>query len=522
MNFSRVMKLLAVRHSHREALVNIERNRRYTFPELHSLTNRIANMMGARLGLRRGDTYLCILRNDSLSLLHVWTAFKGDVAGAFTNFRDSIDEHLWQVDFIKPKVVFVENALLDRYLAPLRERGAIVVCMDPPPARRDGLHYFWDLLEDVPDGDPGIEHDVHSDIVMYRFTGGTTGKSRCAMYTVDNWLAHRDAIYINREPEFSESTRYLHMAPITHGSGINILPTLFRGGCTVTQNSTDLKEWCRNVETEKITTALLLPTMVYRLLDLAEANKHDLSSLQAIAYGGAPISPSKLHQVLARFGNIFVQGYGSSECLQTIAIMNTLDHLPAQDGTSHLASAGRTTPGIELLITDDEGNELPAGQTGEIRVRARGVIPGYYRNPEGTASEFENGYWKSGDLGYLDARGYLHIVDRKKDMIISGGFNVYAIEVEAAVNSHPAVANSAVVGVPHEEWGEAVHAEVVLKPDAAASEEELIAHVKDRIGRYKAPKSVTFVQELPTSAVGKVLRRHVRDRYWGGQERRIS
>ena len=147
MDFSQAMGLLAVRHAQREALVNIERKRRYTFGELHRLTNRIVNMMRGRLQLRRNDIYLCILENDNLSLLHVWTAFKGEAAGAFTNFRDSMDEHLWQVDFIKPKVVFVENALLDRYFDRLRALGALVVCMDPPQAQRDGLLYFWDLLE---------------------------------------------------------------------------------------------------------------------------------------------------------------------------------------------------------------------------------------------------------------------------------------------------------------------------------------------------------------------------------------
>lgn len=522
MDFSRVMGLLAVRHAGREALVNIERKRRFTYDQLHRQTNQISNMLRERLSLQQGDVYLCILENDNLSLLHVWTAFKGNVAAAFTNFRDSIDEHLWQVEFIKPKVVFVENVLLDRYFDRLRERGAIVVCMDPPDHQRDGLYYFWDLLDGISDDNPGIEHELQRDIMIYRFTGGTTGKSKCAMYTMDNWIAQRDAVYVNREPEFSEKTRYLHMAPISHGSGINLLSTLFRGGCTVTQNVTDLKQWCKTVEAEKITTALLLPTLIYWLLDLKEASDHDLSSLETIAYGGAPISPAKLGQVLDRFGNIFVQGYGASECLQTISSLSKMDHLSAREGAPHLASAGRVTPGVELMIADDGGNELPAGTTGEIWIRARGVISGYHSNPEGTASEFANGFWKSGDLGYLDERGYLYIVDRKKDMIISGGFNVYAIEVEAALNSHPAVANSAVVGIPHEEWGEAVHAEVVLRADAVASIEELIAHVKDRIARYKAPKTVTFVKELPTSSVGKILRRHVRDKYWRSESRRIA
>jgi acyl-CoA synthetase (AMP-forming)/AMP-acid ligase II len=174
------------------------------------------------------------------------------------------------------------------------------------------------------------------------------------------------------------------------------------------------------------------------------------------------------------------------------------------------------------MIADDAGRRLATGETGEVWLRSRATIPGYYNNPEGTAAEFSNGFWKSGDLGYLDEDGFLFIVDRKKDMIISGGFNVYAIEVEATLNAHPAVAISVVVGKPHEEWGEAVHAEVVLKAGEQTSADHLIEHVKSRIGRFKAPKSIAFVDELPLSSVGKVLRRQVRDRYWANQSRRVG
>jgi len=187
-----------------------------------------------------------------------------------------------------------------------------------------------------------------------------------------------------------------------------------------------------------------------------------------------------------------------------------------------MSSAGRVTPGVEVYITDTEGNELPVGETGEICIRCRAVTQGYYGNAEGTAAEFIDGVWRSGDLGYVDEHGFLFIVDRLKDMIISGGFNVYAVEVEAALASHPTVLMSAVVGVPHADWGEAVHAEVILRPGASASAEELIAHVKGKLGSYKAPKSITLVDRLPLSVVGKVLRRHVRDKYWEGQLRQVG
>ncbi|QQX86192.1 AMP-binding protein [Cupriavidus necator] len=520
MNFANLTAQIAMHHRDREALVNIERNRRFTHAQLHRFTNRVANMLRERLALRRGDNYLCILENDNLSLLHAWTALKGEAAACWTNFRDSIDEHLWQIDFIRPKVVFIENGLIDRYFDVLRERGITVVCMDPPAESRPGLLCFQDLLDGVPDTNPGVESDTTGDVLVYRFTGGTTGKSKCAQYTMDNWLANRDSFFAGSETWLDASSRYLHMAPISHGSGLGLLPTMFRGGCTVTQNVPDMREWCRNVEAHRITVAMMVPTLLYRLLELPEATNHDLSTLSTCFYGAAPMSPNKLRLLQQRFGNIFVQAYGSTECMQRVAVLTKADHATVSDG--RLGSAGRVTAQAEVIVVDEAGKEVPAGVTGEIWLRSRAVISGYYNNPEGTAAEFENGFWKSGDLGYVDEEGFLFIVDRKKDMIISGGFNVYAIEVEAALSSHPAVALSAVVGVPDEQWGEIVHAEVVLKPGCEVSPEVLIEHVKGSIGRFKAPKSITFVADIPVSVVGKVQRRQVREKYWKHHTRRVA
>lgn len=523
MNFARVMGQVARHYAGQEALVNVERNRRYRFDELHRLTNRIANMIRTRLDLRRGDVALCILENDNLSLLHAWSAFKGEAALAHTNIRDSLDEHRWQVEFIRPKAIFIETTLLERYGEMLRDSGATVVCMDASPPGCDYAQHFWSLLDGVSEEEPNIESDVHQDALIYRFTGGTTGRSKCARYTIDNWLAARDSMYADSEQStaLNECTRYLHIAPISHGSGLSLLPTLFRGGCTVTQNATDLKTWCRNVEAERITTTLMVPTLVGMLLEMEEATRYDLSSLQTLYYGAAPMSPTTLERAQARFGNIFFQLYGSTECSQAVCTLTKADHLTAAKN-GRLASAGRPVIGIELTIVDEAGNPLPNGSVGEVWLRGRGTISGYHNNPEGTASEFSNGFWKSGDLGYLDDEGYLFIVDRKKDVIITGGFNVYAVEVEAAINSHPAVSMSAVVGVPDDKWGEAVHAEVVLKAGMSVGEEALKSWVKEHLGAFKAPKSVTFVDTLPLSAVGKVLRRQVREHYWKNQSRRVS
>jgi acyl-CoA synthetase (AMP-forming)/AMP-acid ligase II len=221
-------------------------------------------------------------------------------------------------------------------------------------------------------------------------------------------------------------------------------------------------------------------------------------------------------------GNIFVQGYAATEAPMWVSVLNKADHMAALQGNmERLGSAGRVAPGIEVVIADINCNPLPPGTVGEIRIRCRATIRGYHNNPEATAAEFEDGFWKSGDLGVLDPDGYLTIVDRLKDMIITGGFNVYAVEVEGAINAHAAVLMSAVVGVPHDDWGEAVHAEVVLRDGVEISETELIDHVKARLGGYKSPKSVRFVTQLPLSAVGKVLRRAVRAPYWEGRERMV-
>jgi acyl-CoA synthetase (AMP-forming)/AMP-acid ligase II len=302
-----------------------------------------------------------------------------------------------------------------------------------------------------------------------------------------------------------------------------VLPTLYKGGCTVTMNAPDLDAWCANVASENINMAMLVPTLLYRLLTMDESTPQQLASLESVFYGAAPMSPSKLAELQATFGNIFIQIYGSTEHAGVALSMSKSDHLVENFyDDSHLASAGRPAPGVEVQIMDDDGNPVTRGETGEIWLRSRAICLGYFGSPEQTASEFEDGFWKSGDLGRMDEQGFIYIVDRKKDMIISGGFNIYANEVEAAINSHPAVFMSAVVGIPHEEWGEAIHAEVVLKEGETVTPDKLREHVRSALGGYKTPKTIDVVAELPVSAVGKVLRRKVREKYWAETSRKVG
>lgn len=522
-NFGRLMLQAAKMYAEKEALVNVEKNRRFTFMELHLLTNRICNMMRDRFGLKEGDAYATLMENDNNSIFSLWLC-KGQAAGLWMNYRDSFDEHMYQIDYVGPKVIFIETELLDRYYDALRQRGISIVCMDKPGEGREGLYYFWDLLEGVKPDETGVEYDYEKHITLFRFTGGTTGKGKCAMYTLRSFLDAVCPYYGHPENFLDDSVKFLHVAPITHGTILNVLPVFFKGGTNLTLNLPDLKKMCEVIQKEKVNATFVVPTLLYRLVDLGLEKMYDLSSLSIVLYGAAPMSPAKLEVLQEKFGNIFVQVYGSSEAIPPLVFLGKKDHIIRSEGDrTRLSSAGRALTGVELIIVDDSGKELPGGETGEIWVRGPSVVKGYYRDPDQTAEGFSpDGFWKSGDMGYLDERGYVYIVDRKKDMIVSGGFNVYAVEVENVINSHPAVQQSAVISVPHEDWGEAVHAEVILKENMEISGEELISYCKDKLGKYKVPKTVSFVAELPTSAVGKVLRRQVREKYWQGQKRRVN
>jgi fatty-acyl-CoA synthase len=522
-NFSNYFEALSTQYGDREAIVNVERDRTYTYGQLHRLTNQIVNMMGDSLSLGAGDRFFCILYNDNLSLLQLPTIFKCPATGVYSNVLDSLDEQAWQIGRVAPKVVFLETSLLKTHYDTLRNIVDTIVCMDAPDEALDGVVYFWDLVEKASDQNPNVVHDDREHIALIRFTGGTTSRGKPVMYSIDNWLAIRDAFYALPETDWNTQTRTLHIAPLSHGTCAAFLPTFFMGGCNVTMNVPDLQRFAQVVGEEQITTTMAVPTMLYRLVEAPDLEQFDLSTLTTVIYGAAPMSPAKLKLLQQRLGNIFIQIYGGSESAAFALTLNKADHrFTTAEEEKRLASAGRRTSNAELVIVDDEGVAVSPGEIGEIWVRARSTVPGYYQEPEKTAEEFVDGFWKTGDMARMDDDGFVYIVDRKKDMIISGGFNVYAVEVESAIDSHEAVLMSAVVGVPHEEWSEAVHAEVVLREGISLDEAALTAHVKQQLGGYKVPKTIAFVDELPLSAAGKVLRRAVREKYWASRDRSVN
>jgi acyl-CoA synthetase (AMP-forming)/AMP-acid ligase II len=357
------------------------------------------------------------------------------------------------------------------------------------------------------------------------YTSGTTGRPKGATWThrtisvvVMNYLADVH----NIQP----AEMVLHCAPMSHGSGIVALPAVARGATQAIFESRSFEPRLLFAEIERLKVshiAFLAPTQIIKLLEEHNPGEFDLSSLKAICYGGAPIYVEQLKQAVRTFGPVFAQIYGQGEAPITITGLDARRHaelMAAED--ERIGSAGTIRTDVEARVVDLEDRELPPGEPGEIVARGDIVMAGYWNDPEATAEALRGGWLHTGDIGVFDERGYLFLLDRAKDMIITGGNNVYPREVEEVIVEHPGVANAVVLGVPHEYWGEAVHAVVVLEPGARLSADDLIAHCGGSLAGYKKPKSVEFVDELPVSGYGKVLRRELRERYWVGHERRVG
>ena len=514
-NMGRVFQQTALRFADNPAVINVERERCFTYARIHELTNRLSHALKHRFGLRQGDFYATILDNDNMALFHPWM-LKSPVGAVWIDVRDSVAEQQNRIRYAAPKLVFLENRLLPPLFEHLQENKIIAVVMDRPETSRPGVYYFWDIIEHAAPAE--VEEEIVADstsehISVLRFTGGTTGTAKCAKYTLSNlWTwGCNPAHYYETFP--FEHPRALFFSPLHHAaSGSVVIPVHIKGGAVITLNGADPEAIGRTIAAHKVDMIYAVPTVLYRMLEMNLPRKHNLSSLRTIRYGGSPISPSKLEILLDLFGPIFVQGYGSTECWPSVTILARKDHTTrTQEQIDRLQSVGRPMPGEEVIICDDSGRALPAGQRGEIWIRGPNTIEGYYKAPELTQKNFSsNGFWQSGDMGYMDDKGYLYIVDRKQDMIITGGYNVYAIEVENCLNSHPAIQNSAVVGIPHEIWGEEVCAMVMLAGESTTTPRELIEHCKHNLARYKAPKKIDIIDRLPLSPAGKVLRREVR------------
>ncbi len=386
----------------------------------------------------------------------------------------------------------------------------------PPP---DGAVTYEQLAESEPIEDVGRGGE---DLYGIFYTGGTTGRSKGVMLSHRNIIANQAnvASVIDQVDPV-----YLHAAPMFHladlGSTFHITSV---AGTHAVIPRFDPADTLRAIAEYRVTGTMLVPTMITMLLQFPDLDRHDLSSLQFVTYGASPMPPAVMKRAFEVFPGIqFMQGYGMTELSPLATFLEAKYHVTDGPFSGKLTSAGRAAGTAEVAVVDEHDRPVPTGTIGEIAVRGPMVMQGYWKQPELTARSIRNGWMHTGDAGYLDADGFLFIVDRVKDMIISGGENIYSVEVEAALYGHPAVAMAAVFGIPSERWGESVHAVVVLKPGQAVSEDALLDFCQSRIARYKCPRRIVFQQEpLPISGAGKILKNELRAPYWEGHTRRVN
>jgi long-chain acyl-CoA synthetase len=368
--------------------------------------------------------------------------------------------------------------------------------------------------------------DEHT-LAAISYTGGTTGTPKGVMLTHGNLLANARHNLI--ATGHSASDRWLHVCPMFHVAGIaNVFACTWVGAAQVILPRFDAAAVAETIERERITHVVLVPTMLAMLLEYLEtAGERDLSSLRHIQYAASPISPALQRRVLERFECEIVQFYGMTEAAPTVSCCTAEDHRRGVAGeepyATRLRSIGAPVVGVQTEVRGPAGQAIAVGEIGEVWVRGPNVMPGYWNRPDATEAALKDGWYRSGDAAYADEHGYMYLVDRLKDMIISGGENVYSIEVESVLAEHEAVLEAAAFGVPHPQWGEAVHAVVSVRPDAIVTPEELIAHCRGRIAGYKIPRSIELREEpLPKSGAGKLLKHVMREPYWVGHERRVS
>ena len=492
-----------------------------TFREAEARVNRLAHALSA-LGARRGDRVAMLVPNCHQGLETMLAPMKAGMAVVPMNVRLHPSEHAYMVENAGASVLVYGEELRD-HVASVRDRLTTVkrfVCVGAPAS---GDVAYDEAMEGQPDTPPDIPIELHDPAWLF-YTSGTTGHPKGAMLTHRSLVAMVQAFLLDIDPARPGDV-LLHAAAITHGSGASMFHQLARGGANAfpATRSFDPPKIFAAIERYRVTTMFLVPTMVNVLTASPDRTRFDLSSLHTIFYGGAPMYVEQLQAALRAFGPIFVQLFGQGEAPMACTSLGKDEHVTGDDPVKlrRLASAGRETTAVRVCVVDDDDRPVPRGAMGEIVARGDLVMQGYWANPEATAATLRHGWLHTGDIGYLDEDGYLYITDRKKDMIISGGSNVYPREVEEVICRHPAVFEVAVIGVPDDRWGETVKALVVPRPGAHVTEAEIVEHCRRGLASYKKPQSVELVEGLPKNAYGKILKRELRERYWAGRARRV-
>jgi len=489
-----------------------------TYAEVRAQASKLSQALQA-CGLGVGSRVAIISGNRPEVLSNIAAMQISGCCGTPLHPLGSLDDHAYVMQDAGIEALIYDPTLFEQRAAELRERVPTLkhlLAFGPTQAGQDYLALAGGF-EARPLRAPDVRPE---DVSSINYTGGTTGKPKGVMST------HRVSAYMTMiqmaEWEFPQELRMLICTPLSHAAAAFLVPVLQRGGAFYVPKGFSPDLFFDMVEQHRITATMLVPVMIYTLLDSPRAATADLSSLETIFYGASAISPARLREGIEKWGPIFYQFFGQSEAPMVIANMRKAEHDLSKP--ERLGSCGRPTPWVHLALLDDENRPVPEGEAGEICVRGPLVMKGYNGLPEQTAEAFAGDWLHTGDIGRLDDEGFLYIIDRKKDMVVTGGFNVFPREVEDVLATHPAVAQAAVIGVPDARWGEAVKALVVLRggfEGTDALRTELMELVKQAKGSVQAPKSVDFVAAIPLTPVGKPDKKALRAQFWSGKERRV-
>ncbi len=504
----------------RERTFVIDGDIRLSFGAAEELTHRIATGL-LREGLAKDDAVATIAPNSALGYVCQWGIIRAGTPWLPVNIRNGIDEIVAGLNKVRARFLFLDSSFADHLPILISEVPTLrnAVCLDRP---LDGVVELSKWMPGAADIVGTYHATGPNDIVSIPMTSGTSGRPKGVMLSnasFSNGVANFQALMHYDAPPVT-----LAVAPLTHGAGYFAATLIPQGGTIVMMRDANVENILAAIGAHHVTTLFLPPTLLYNMLAHPKVRQFDYSSLRYIIMGAAPLSEAKLREAIDVFGPVFCNNYSQTEAPITVAFLlpeQITQALSSPATEKRLQSVGTEAPFSRFAIMDDDGRLLGPNEAGEVVVRSEAVMKGYFEDPEQTAAASEHGWHHTGDIGTYDEDGYLYIVDRKKDMIISGGFNVYPSEVEQVVWCYPGVLDCAVIGAPDERWGERVVAVVEPKAGMTVDTDALHKHLRQQLGGVKAPKEIVVTQALPRSANGKVLKRELRDSFWVGHARRI-
>ncbi|MGA7629452.1 MAG: AMP-binding protein [Terriglobales bacterium] len=516
---------------HAERIAIVDGDASYSYAETRAFSERIARGMLAG-GVEREQRAAIFSHNHAAVLFCMLGMLRAGAAWVPINFRNAAEANIEFLNYSETAWIFYHSRFREQVEEIRKQVPSLkhVICIDGADGENQSLETFMEpgsaeIAGREAASVDSAENDAHGNLHQIMGlvpTGGTTGPARGVRVTNLAWGTMTEmAIHYWRGD--AADPVCLCTAPLSHAAGVVAFTMFALGGTNVVLPGFDAAQVLSAIERYRVTHVFLPPTAFYALLAHPEVRKVDHSSLRVFLLAGSPVSPDKLKQGVEIFGACMCQSYGQTEApmLLTFLDADTIARAAAGDHPERLSSCGRPTASVRVAIMDDDGRILDSNQPGEIVARGSLVTAGYHNLPEATAEIRAHGWHHTGDVGYIDEDGYVYIVDRKKDMLISGGFNVYCAEVEAGVMAMPEVQECAVIGVPDEKWGEAVKAIVVLKREGSVSEGDVIAHCKVKLGGVKSPKSVEFVTEIPKTPAGKFDRKAMRKQYWAAADREV-